>query len=78
MDALNMIKVFAGKVRKTGFFQKAGFPGNSERIFGIHYMQRAKRVGSPGSASGGLRSATRMNDGTVPDIVSLTWTAFRC
>jgi hypothetical protein len=34
---LNMIKVFAGKVRKTGFFQKAGFPGNSERIFGIYY-----------------------------------------
>ena len=32
-----MIKVFAGKVRKTGFFQKAGFPGNSERIFGIYY-----------------------------------------
>jgi hypothetical protein len=34
---LHMIKVFAGKVRKTGFFQKAGFPGNSERIFGINY-----------------------------------------
>jgi hypothetical protein len=27
MESLNMIKVFAGKVRKTGFFQKAGFPG---------------------------------------------------
>ena len=26
-DLCNMIKVFAGKVRKTGFFQKAGFPG---------------------------------------------------
>jgi hypothetical protein len=34
-----MIKVFAGKVRKTGFFQKTGFPGNSERIFGIYYNQ---------------------------------------
>jgi hypothetical protein len=33
-----MIKVFAGKVRKTGFFQKAGFPGNSEIIFGIYYI----------------------------------------
>jgi hypothetical protein len=32
-----MIKVFAGKVRKTGFFQKAGFPGDSERTFGIYY-----------------------------------------
>jgi hypothetical protein len=32
-----MIKVFAGKVRKTGFFQKAGFPGNSDTIFGICY-----------------------------------------
>jgi hypothetical protein len=32
-----MINVFAGKVRKTGFFQKAGFPGNSDRIFGICY-----------------------------------------
>ena len=31
-----MINVFSGKVRKTGFFQKAGFPGNSERIFGIY------------------------------------------
>jgi hypothetical protein len=39
MGALNMIKVFAGKVRKTGFFQKAGFPGNSERIFGIYYRR---------------------------------------
>jgi hypothetical protein len=35
-----MIKVFAGKVRKTGFFQKAGFPGNSDRIFGICYKQK--------------------------------------
>jgi hypothetical protein len=25
--ALNMIKVFAGKVRKTGFFLKSGFSG---------------------------------------------------
>jgi hypothetical protein len=33
-----MIKVFSGKVRKTGFFQKAGFPGNSDRIFGICYI----------------------------------------
>jgi hypothetical protein len=32
-----MINVFSGKVRKTGFFQKAGFPGGSERIFGIYY-----------------------------------------
>jgi hypothetical protein len=32
-----MIKVVAGKVRKTGFFQKAGFPGDSERILGICY-----------------------------------------
>jgi hypothetical protein len=32
-----MIKVFAGKFRSTGFFQKAGFPGDSERIFGIYY-----------------------------------------
>jgi hypothetical protein len=32
-----MMKVFARKVRKTGFFQKAGFPGNSEGIFGIYY-----------------------------------------
>ena len=40
MDALNMISVFAGKVRKTGFFQKAGFPGNSERILGIYYNLR--------------------------------------
>ena len=37
MQFLNMINVFTGKVRKTGFFQKAGFPGNSERIFGIYY-----------------------------------------
>jgi hypothetical protein len=29
-----MIKVVAGKLRKTGFFQKAGFPGDSERILG--------------------------------------------
>jgi hypothetical protein len=35
-----MIKAFAGKVRKTGFFQKAGFPGDSERIFGICYKGR--------------------------------------
>jgi hypothetical protein len=34
-----MIRVFAGKVRKTGFFQKPGFPGNSEGIFGIYYDQ---------------------------------------
>jgi hypothetical protein len=27
--------IFAGKVLKTGFFQKAGFQGNSERILGI-------------------------------------------
>jgi hypothetical protein len=27
-----MIEVFAGKVQKTGFFQKPGFPGISERI----------------------------------------------
>jgi hypothetical protein len=40
-------KVFAGKVRKTGFFQKAGFPGNSERIFGIYYNHREK-LGSSG------------------------------
>jgi hypothetical protein len=33
-----MRKVFAGKVRKTGFFQKAGFPGDSDRIFGIYYI----------------------------------------
>jgi hypothetical protein len=39
MESLNMINVFAGKVRKTGFFQKPGFPGNSERIFGIYYNQ---------------------------------------
>jgi hypothetical protein len=40
-NSINVIseydKVFAGKVRKTGFFQKAGFPGNSDRIFGIYY-----------------------------------------
>jgi hypothetical protein len=35
-----MTKVFAGKVRKTGFFQKAGFPGDSDRIFGIYYIDR--------------------------------------
>jgi hypothetical protein len=38
-----MIKVFAGKVRKTGFFQQAGFPGNSERMLGIYYTRRARR-----------------------------------
>jgi hypothetical protein len=32
-----MLEVFAGKVRKTGFFQKAGFSGNSDRNFGIYY-----------------------------------------
>jgi hypothetical protein len=32
-----MLEVFAGKVRKTGFFQKAGFPGNPDNNFGIHY-----------------------------------------
>jgi hypothetical protein len=37
MYSLKMIKVFAGKVRKTGFSQKAGLPGNSEKIFGIFY-----------------------------------------
>jgi hypothetical protein len=35
---MNRINVFAGKVRKTGFFQKAGFPGNSDRIFGIYLI----------------------------------------
>jgi hypothetical protein len=50
-----MIKVFAGKVRKTGFFQKAGFPGNSDRIFGIYYMQFTcvspeENVAFPGAA----------------------------
>jgi hypothetical protein len=37
-----MIKVFAGMVRKAGFFQKAGFPGNSERIFGIYHISETK------------------------------------
>jgi hypothetical protein len=32
-----MSEVFAGKVRKTSFFQKAGFPGNSDKKFGIYY-----------------------------------------
>jgi uncharacterized protein (DUF362 family)/Pyruvate/2-oxoacid:ferredoxin oxidoreductase delta subunit len=32
MLAVGVLEVFAGKVRKTGFFQKAGFPGNSEKI----------------------------------------------
>jgi hypothetical protein len=40
-----MIKVFAGKVRKTGFFQKAGFPGNSDRFFGICYMSPLTQAG---------------------------------
>jgi arylformamidase len=31
-----MLEVFAGKVRKTGFFQKAGFPGNSDKKIGIY------------------------------------------
>jgi hypothetical protein len=35
-----MLEVFAGKVRKTGFFQKAGFPGNSDNNFGIYSMLR--------------------------------------
>jgi hypothetical protein len=30
-------EVFSGKVRKTGFFQKAGFPGNADKNFGIYY-----------------------------------------
>ena len=37
-----MLNVFAGKVRKTGFFQKAGFPGNSERIFCIYYRMMVR------------------------------------
>jgi hypothetical protein len=32
-----MLEVFAGKVRKTGFFQKAGFPENSDKNFGTCY-----------------------------------------
>jgi hypothetical protein len=35
-----MLTVFAGKVRKTGFFQKAGFPGNSDKNFGIYYKSQ--------------------------------------
>jgi hypothetical protein len=31
-----MLEVFVGKVRKTGFFQKAGFPGNSDKNLGIY------------------------------------------
>jgi hypothetical protein len=27
-----MLTVFAGKVRKTGFFQKAGFPGDRKEF----------------------------------------------
>jgi hypothetical protein len=52
-----MINVFAGKVRKTGFFQKAGFPGSSERIFGIYYNQV---IGSgTRKASGTMQAAMR-------------------
>jgi acetate---CoA ligase (ADP-forming) subunit alpha len=39
-----MIKAFAGKVRKTGFFQKAGFPGDSQRIFSIYYRTTGTRT----------------------------------
>jgi hypothetical protein len=46
-----MTKVFAGKVRKTGFFQKAGFPGDPDRIFGIYYKQ-VDLVGRPVAAVG--------------------------
>jgi hypothetical protein len=53
-----MINVFAGKVRKTGFFQKAGFPGNSETIFGIYFISEAK----PRSA--GRISSTPCRHGT--------------
>jgi hypothetical protein len=45
-----MIKVFAGKVRKTGFFQKAGFPGDSERTFGIYYNRLPAFAGMRGCA----------------------------
>jgi hypothetical protein len=36
-----MLEVFAGKVRKTGFFQKAGFPENSDKNFGTCYRRVA-------------------------------------
>jgi hypothetical protein len=35
-----MLEVFAGKVRKTGFCQKAGFPENSDKNFGISHDRR--------------------------------------
>jgi hypothetical protein len=38
-----MLEVFAGKVRKTGFFQKAGFPGNADKNSGIYYMREITR-----------------------------------
>jgi hypothetical protein len=34
-----MLEVFDGKVRKTGFFQKAGFPGNTDKNFGIYHIR---------------------------------------
>jgi hypothetical protein len=40
-----MIKVFAKKVRKTGFFQKAGFPGNLESNFGFTIYSRPTHLG---------------------------------
>jgi hypothetical protein len=45
-----MIKVFAEKVWKTGFVQKAGFPSNSERIFGIYPMFSRLMVTGPRTA----------------------------
>jgi hypothetical protein len=38
-ESNQIIKVFAGKVRKTGFSQKAGFPGSPTENFGIPMLQ---------------------------------------
>jgi hypothetical protein len=69
-----MINVFAGKVRKTGFFQKAGFPGNSVRIFGIYSMfpRNSSREGEemPGTKIGIFRPGdhrSKPNDPARPN-----------
>jgi hypothetical protein len=36
-----MLEVFAGKVRKTGSFQKSGLPGNSDRSLGTYYKSES-------------------------------------
>jgi hypothetical protein len=52
-----MLEVFAGKVRKTGFFQKAGFPGIRTKILAFTIKEIVSDLAGVGPRSRLLDSA---------------------